>query len=79
MIKYFCDRFGKEIAANRNPQTTEYTYELPEPTDEEIQNEIDEAGLTGVVKPEDVRKYIREKLYEVYCEAVANKESDNGN
>lgn len=52
----------------------EYTYKLPELTDEEIQNEIDAAGLTGVVKPEDVRKYIRERLYEVYSEEVAKKE-----
>ena len=57
----------------------EYTYELPEPTDEELQKEIDAAGLTGVVKPEDVRKYIREKLYELYCEAVAKKENNDGN
>ena len=55
----------------------EYTYKLPEPTDEKIQKEINAAGLTGVVKPEDVRKYIRERLYEVYCEAVAKKESNN--
>ena len=56
----------------------EYTYELPEPTDEEIQNEIDAAGLTGVVKPEDVRKYIHECIYKLYCEAVSdNKENTN--
>ena len=73
MIKYFCDRCGKEIAANRGVQTIEYTYELPEPTDEEIQKEIDAAGLAGVVKPEDVRKYIRERLYELYCEVVSEE------
>ena len=76
MIKYFCDRCGKEIAANRGVQTIEYTYELPEPTDEEIQKEIDAAGLAGVVKPEDVRKYIRERLYELYCEVVSEKEGE---
>ena len=53
------------------------SYEFPEFTDEEIQEEIDAEGLTGVVKPEDVRKYIRERLYELYCEAVTNKESNN--
>ena len=55
----------------------EYTYKLPEPTDEEIQKTIDAAGLAGVVKPEDVRKYVRERIYELYCEAVAKKESNN--
>lgn len=55
----------------------EYTYDLPEPTDEELQKEIDDAGLTGVVKPEDVRRYIRQRLYEVYCEVVAKKENNN--
>lgn len=54
----------------------EYTYNLPEPTDEEIQKEIDAAGLTGIVKPEDVRRYIRERLYEVYCEAVSENKGD---
>ena len=54
----------------------EYAYKLPEPTDEEIQKEIDEAGLTGVVKPEDVRKYIRERLYELYCEVVKKEYND---
>ena len=61
------------------PHTIEYAYELPEPTDEEIQKEIDAAGLTGVVKPDDVRRYIHERLYELCCEAVAKKENDNGN
>ena len=50
-----------------------YTYELPEPTDEEIQNEIDATGLTGVVKPEDVRKYIRERIYEVLVMKMDSK------
>lgn len=48
----------------------EYTYELPEPTDEEIQKEIDAEGLTNVVMPEDVRKYIRKSIYKLYCEAM---------
>lgn len=56
---------------------TEYTYKLPEPTDEEIQKEIDVAGLTGVVKPEDVRKYIHERLYELYCEVVREKKENS--
>lgn len=56
---------------------TEYTYELPELTDEEIQKEIDAAGLTDVVKPKHVRKYIYENIYKLYCEAVAkNNEVD---
>jgi cell division protein FtsI/penicillin-binding protein 2 len=78
MIKYFCDRCGKEIVANRSTQTIEYTYELSEPTDEEIQKEIDAAGLTGVVKPEGIRKYIRERIYELYCKTVSEKENNNG-
>lgn len=77
MIKYFCDRCAENIVANKSPQPIEYTYELPEPTDEEIQKEIDAAGLAGAVSPEDVRKYIRERLYEVYCKAVSEKENTN--
>ena len=78
-IKFQNGSYIKSIDSqkSRRPQTIEYTYELPEPTDEEIQKEIDEAGLTGIVKPEDVRKYIRERLYEVYSEAVAKKENAN--
>lgn len=53
----------------------EFTYELPLPMDEEIQKEIDAMGLTGNIKPEDVRNYIRENIYNLYCEAMtANKE-----
>ena len=77
MIKYFCDRCGEEIAANRNPQTIEYTYELPEPTDEEIQKEIDAAGLAGVVKPEDVMQLesmVREAAAEITRAAKINKQ-----
>jgi hypothetical protein len=77
MIKYFCDRCGKEIVANRKSQTIEYIYDFPEPTDEEIQKEIDAAGLTEVVNTEDVRKYIRERLYVLYCEVVAEEKNAN--
>ena len=77
MIKYFCDRCAENIVANKSPQPIEYTYELPEPTDEEIQKEIDAAELAGVVKPEDVRKCIHERLYELYCQAISEKENNN--
>lgn len=55
----------------------EYTYTFPEPTDEEIQKEIDTEGLTDVVKPEDVRRYIRESIYKLYCEAVNKIKEEN--
>ena len=45
----------------------EYTYELPECTDEEIIDFFKAEGVTDV-NPEDVRNYIRESLYKLYCE-----------
>lgn len=50
---------------------TEYTYELPLPTDEEIQSIAAAEGIVDV-NPEEVREYIKESLYKLFCEA-ANK------
>ena len=44
----------------------EYTYELPEPTDEEIRNFFEAEGVTDV-NPDDVREYMREKIYNMLC------------
>jgi hypothetical protein len=52
----------------------EFSYEIPELTDEEIQNYSEEQGITNV-DPEAVRKYIRESLYKMFCEA-ARRNSD---
>ena len=46
----------------------EYTYTLPEPTDEEIISFFEENGVTDV-NPEDVRKYIRESIYNILCQS----------
>lgn len=45
----------------------EYTYELPELTDEEIKSFYEENGITDV-NPEDVRMYIRESIYNMLCQ-----------
>lgn len=46
----------------------EYTYELPELTDEEIKSFCEENGITDV-NPEDVRMYIRESIYNMLCQS----------
>ena len=52
----------------------EYTYELQELTDEEIRSFFEAEGVVNV-NPEEVRSYIRERLYELYCEAaIENKQ-----
>ena len=48
----------------------EYTYNLPEYTDEEIKEFLQSESVTDV-NPEEIRKYIRESLYKLYCEAVS--------
>ena len=53
----------------------EFTDELPELTDEEIQNFFEAEGITDV-NPEDVRKYIRESLYKLYCKTVNENKAD---
>lgn len=53
---------------------TEYTYELPELTDEEIKSFYEENGITDV-NSEEVRDYIKESLYKLFCEA-ANKQHE---
>ena len=45
----------------------EYTYELPEPTDEEFRSFFEAEGITDV-NPEDVRMYIRESIYNMLFE-----------
>lgn len=35
-----------------------------DPTDEEIQKEIDAEGLADIVKPDDIKSYYKNKLYE---------------
>lgn len=47
----------------------EYIGKLQEPTDEEIVNLFEEWGVTDV-NPENVRKYIRECIHNMYCRAV---------
>ena len=47
-----------------------YTYKFPEPTDEEIQKEIDAMGFTGIIEPNDVRSHYRNKIQEAFCEKV---------
>lgn len=49
-----------------------YTYNLPEPTDEEILSFYKAEGVTDV-NPEDVRNYIRKCLHQAYCEAVSKR------
>lgn len=46
----------------------EYTYELPEPTDEEIRSFFEAEGITDV-NPEDVRMYIRKSIYNMLCQS----------
>lgn len=46
----------------------EYTYELPEHTDEEIRNFFEAEGVADI-NPEDVRKYIRESIYNMLCQS----------
>lgn len=46
----------------------EYTYELPEPTDEEIRRFFEDEGITDV-NPEDVRMYIRKSIYNMLCQS----------
>ena len=48
----------------------EYTYEIPELTDEEIKEFFQAEGIVNV-NPEEIRKYIRESLYKFYCEAAS--------
>ena len=57
------DIMKKEIIA-------EYTYELPEPTDEEIKEFFQAEGITDV-NTEEVRQYIRESLYKLFCELAS--------
>ena len=45
----------------------EYTDELPELTDEEIREFFEAEGIANV-NPEDVRKYIRESIYNMLCQ-----------
>lgn len=52
---------NKEIIAT-------YTYELPLPNDEEIRNIFKEAGVSNV-NPEMVRTYIRQCIYDMFCNA----------
>ena len=63
-----------ESKEGKRPQMIEYIYELPEPTDEEIQKEIDAEGFTNVIMPEDVRRYIRESIYKLYCKTMIKNE-----
>lgn len=46
----------------------EYTYTLPEPTDEEIKSFFEANGVTDV-NPEDVRMYIRKSIYNMLCQS----------
>lgn len=46
----------------------EYTYKLPELTDEEIRNFFEANGVTDV-NPENVRRYIREGIHYVLCQS----------
>lgn len=53
---------------------TEHAYELPLPTDKDIQSVATAEGITDV-NPEEVRNYIQESLYKLFCEA-ANKQNE---
>lgn len=46
----------------------EYTYELPEPTDEEIRSFFEAEGITDI-NPEDVRMHIRKSIHNMLCQA----------
>ncbi len=48
----------------------EYSYELPQITDKEIQDFFKSEGITDV-DPEEVRRYIRERIYQLYCETLS--------
>lgn len=50
---------------------TRFTYENPSLINEEIQREIDAAGLTNDVTVEDIKNHIHEKIEHYYCQAIA--------
>lgn len=43
---------------------------LPDIPDEEIQQMIDEEGMSGLVTPQQIRKYVHDKIYEIFLEAA---------
>lgn len=45
----------------------EYTYELPELTDEEIMSVAESEGITDA-NPEEIRTFIKKSIYKVFCE-----------
>lgn len=45
-------------------------YEIPVLSDKELQQEIDKEGLTGLVTPQQIRKYVHDKIYEIFLEAA---------
>ena len=48
--------------------TFKYTWNLP--TDEEIQQAIDEEGYHGIYTPQDVHKYIADTVYDFFRKEV---------
>ena len=61
----------KAIGCKENKQSN-FIYEIL-PTDDEIQKEIDELGLTNAITPEDVRNNIGKCLYELFCKKENEK------
>lgn len=74
-IKFKNGSYIKSIDSKEVKRTRGFGYEIL-PTDEEIQKEIDELGLTDVITPDDVRNHIGKCLYELFCKE-ANKNKDN--
>ena len=73
-IKFKNGSYIKSINSKETKRTQGYRYEIL-PTDEEIQREIDELGLTDTITPEDVRNHIGKCLYELFCKEVNKNKS----
>lgn len=51
----------------------EHTYQLPKPTNEEIQNIFELEGFPDI-NPDVIRDYVEASMYKVFCETMYSKE-----